>query len=103
MKESEIISFYGRESYYENNDDGTLRIVTRTQNFGSDIELPFNVLKGIVTAEVDGVSYHLIIKEGNDFPGWGGSYRAIVRGGDYEAAVAAAKKFNASDVGVSWS
>ena len=97
-----IVCFYGMEKYYENHGDG-VRIVTRIQDFGSDIELPFNVIKGIMTAEVDGVIYHLVIKEGRDAPGWGGSYRAIVRGGDYEAAVAAAKKFNASDVGVAWS
>ena len=103
MEAPEIISFYGRESYYENNDDGTLRVTIRSQDFGSDIELPFNVITGVMSVEVNGVIYHLIMKEGNDFPGWGGSYRAIVRGGDYAEAVIAAKKFNASDVGVAWS
>ena len=96
---SNIVCFYGMERYY--GDEG--RIVTRIQDFGSDIELPFNVIEGRVTVEIDGVSYHLVVREGNDFPGWGGSYRAIVRGGDYEAAATAARKFNDSDVGVSWS
>lgn len=98
----QIVEFDSFEQYYENNAGNDLVIVTRRQVLNPIEPLPsFN---GGTRAEKDGHMYYLVVHEGHDFPGWGGSWRGVVKGApDAQAAYDAAKYFFQSDQLTHWS
>lgn len=99
------MEFNSFEQVYENNAGNDLVIVTRRQNLEYKGNLPkFNVSEGICRVDYEGHTYDLVQCEGHDFPGWGGSWRGVVRDApDSQTAYEAAKEFFESDQCVSWS